>query len=101
MSKRLWPCLLRALPGVICTFVVVRNSALIPAEHFDLFAQHTDSTQRFSARAIGHQAPSAHRVLVMQQLGQRECGTFRFRLAEALDRLPELAALQPTRRLQS
>ena len=28
----------------------------------------------------------------MQQLGQRECGTFRFRLAEALDRLPELAA---------
>ena len=37
-------------------------------------------------------APSAaaYRFLVMEQIGQRECGTFRFRFEEALKLVPEL-----------
>ena len=38
----------------------------------------------------GH--PASYRVLVMEQLGQRECGSFGFRMSEALGRLPALAA---------
>jgi hypothetical protein len=35
--------------------------------------------------------PSAYRVLALQQLGQREFGTYRFDLGEALRRLPTVA----------
>lgn len=35
---------------------------------------------------------SCYRVLVMEQLGLRECGTFSFRMAEGLERVAELAA---------
>jgi len=35
---------------------------------------------------------SCYRVLVMEQLGLRECGTFAFRMADGLARIPELAA---------
>ena len=62
-----------------------------PRLNIDLFtsAQTLDSV--FLPEQLATEYPSAYRVLVMQQLGQRECGTFGFRLSEALDRLPELA----------
>ena len=39
--------------------------------------------------------PHAFHVLTLQQIGQRECGTFDFKLAEAAERLPELALSAP------
>jgi nitric oxide reductase NorD protein len=36
--------------------------------------------------------PSAYRVLVMEQIGMRECDTLGFRMTTALARLPQLAA---------
>ena len=62
-----------------------------PRLNIDLFtsAQTLDSV--FLPEQLATEYPSAYRVLVLQQLGQRECGTFGFRLSEALDRLPELA----------
>ena len=62
-----------------------------PRLNINLFtsAQTLDSV--FLPEQLATEYPSAYRVLVMQQLGQRECGTFGFRLSEALDRLPELA----------
>ena len=53
-------------------------------------AQTLDSV--FLPEQLASDHASSYRVLVMQQLGQRECGTFQFRLAQALERLPELAA---------
>ena len=44
---------------------------------------------------------ASYRVLVMEQLGLRECGTFTFRMSEALDRLPALAKLYSPPRGQS
>ena len=35
---------------------------------------------------------SCYRVLVMEQLGLRECGTFTFRMDQGLAKIPELAA---------
>jgi hypothetical protein len=45
-------------------------------------------------------APSAasYRVLVMEQIGLRECGTFRFRMERALEQLPRLAERYETPR---
>ncbi|NCF77625.1 MAG: hypothetical protein GWP45_10570, partial [Proteobacteria bacterium] len=38
-------------------------------------------------------SPSAYRVLVMEQIGMRECDTLGFRMTKAVARLPQLAAL--------
>ena len=66
--------------------------SLNPRLNIDLFTSTQTHDSVFLPEQLATKHPSAYRVLVMQQLGQRECGTFRFRLAEALDRLPELAA---------
>ncbi len=65
--------------------------SLNPRLNIDLSttAQTYDSVYLPEQLPIDHVA--AYRVLVMQQLGQRECGTFRFRLDEALARIPALA----------
>tara|TARA_X000000950_G_scaffold78545_1_gene98802 strand:- start:2473 stop:4491 length:2019 start_codon:yes stop_codon:yes gene_type:complete len=45
----------------------------------------------FLPEHLDYATDSAYRVLVMQQLGLRECGTLKFRLATALAELPALA----------
>ena len=62
-----------------------------PRLNIDLSATAQTHDSVFLPEQIATEQPSAYRVLVMQQLGQRECGTFRFRLTEALERVPELA----------
>ncbi len=42
--------------------------------------------------------PASYRVLVLEQIGLRECGTFGFRMAKALESLPELAERHETPR---
>ena len=46
----------------------------------------------FLPESLVTDSPSAYRVLVMEQIGMRECDTLGFRMTTALARLPQLAA---------
>lgn len=46
----------------------------------------------FLPESLDAPAPASYRVLVMEQIGLRECGTFGFRMSQALDTIPSLAA---------
>lgn len=45
----------------------------------------------FLPETLDAPSPASYRVLVMEQIGLRECGTFRFRMNHALETIPELA----------
>jgi nitric oxide reductase NorD protein len=45
----------------------------------------------FLPESLDSPSAASYRVLVMEQIGLRECGTFNFRIATALEQIPELA----------
>lgn len=51
-----------------------------------------NSDTLFLPDSLTTDSPAAYRVLVMEQIGMRECDTLGFRMATALARLPQLAA---------
>lgn len=65
--------------------------SLNPRLNIDLTTTTQTHDSVFLPEQLATDHSGAYRVLVMQQLGQRECGTFRFRLEEALTRIPTLA----------
>tara|TARA_B100000963_G_scaffold186689_1_gene162355 strand:+ start:16407 stop:18440 length:2034 start_codon:yes stop_codon:yes gene_type:complete len=64
--------------------------SLNPRLNIDLSTTAQTHDSVFLPEQLTTDHASAYRVLVMQQLGQRECGTFKFRLDEALRRVPAL-----------
>ena len=65
--------------------------SLNPRLNIDLTITTQTHDSIFLPEQLATDHTAAYRVLVMQQLGQRECGTFRFRLDDAITRIPALA----------
>ena len=64
--------------------------AVNPRLRLDMPHVGQGSDTLFLPEKLKSQGSGAYRVLIMQQLGLRECGTLQFRLAEALERIPSL-----------
>ena len=81
----------KALPGVIYISAAAVCRQLRLKLNVEGDGQNSDTL--FLPESLTTGSPSAYRVLVMQQIGMRECDTLQFRMNAALARLPQLAAI--------
>ncbi len=81
--------------GIAGRYYHIKPSSEFNARDIQLAAGETTlaTDTVYVPEALDHPDDAAYRVLVMLQLGQREFGTFRFRMAAARERVPALAGL--------
>ena len=82
--------------GIAGRYLHIRSSSEFAANsrlklNVEVTGQNSDTL--FLPESLTTGSPSAYRVLVMQQIGMRECDTLQFRMNAALARLPQLAAI--------
>ena len=81
--------------GIAGRYLHIRSTEefkLNPRLNLDMGAMGQSHDTLFLPEELSTATPAGYRVLVMEQLGLRECGTLKFRMAKALDQVPELAA---------
>lgn len=81
--------------GIAGRYLHIRGTEefkLNPRLNLDMGAMGQSHDTLFLPEELATATPAGYRVLVMEQLGLRECGTLKFRMAKALEQVPELAA---------
>jgi hypothetical protein len=81
--------------GIAGRYLHIRGTEefqLNPRLNLDMGAMGQSHDTLFLPEELATATPAGYRVLVMEQLGLRECGTLKFRMAQALKQVPALAA---------
>ena len=81
--------------GIAGRYLHIRGTEefqLNPRLNLDMGAMGQSHDTLFLPEELATATPAGYRVLVMEQLGLRECGTLKFRMAQALEQVPALAA---------
>ena len=81
--------------GIAGRYLHIRGTEefqLYPRLNLDMGAMGQSHDTLFLPEELATATPAGYRVLVMEQLGLRECGTLKFRMAQALEQVPALAA---------
>ena len=80
--------------GIAGRYLHIRGTEefkLNPRLNLDMGAMGQSHDTLFLPEELATATPAGYRVLVMDQLGLRECGTLKFRMAKALEQIPDLA----------